>query len=234
MSNNRKLNKINIKNWSKEDRPREKLLMKGKGSLSTSELLAILINSGSKEESAVDLSKRILKTSKDNLNEMARLSVNDFQHFKGIGVAKAICIVAALELGKRRQRDAVIDRPQLSSASQVYDFMAPALMDLNHEEFWVLYLDRANKLLGKKCISSGGVSGTVVDLKIIFKQALDQLASSLILCHNHPSGNISPSQADKKITRKVKQAGELLEIQVLDHVIITAESSYSFAEEGGL
>jgi DNA repair protein RadC len=226
--------KLGIKGWAKEDRPREKLLMKGRNSLSDAEILAILIGSGNQEESAVDLSRRILKRVDNNLNELARFSTTDFQKFKGIGEAKAISIVSALELGKRRQRDTAKAKPQITQAADVYNYMSPLLMDLPHEAFWMLMLDRSNKVVGEERISTGGVSGTVVDVKVIFKYALEKLASSVILCHNHPSGNLEPSQADRKITRKVKEAGELLEIQVLDHVIVTADGYYSFADEGEL
>lgn len=225
-------NGMTIKTWAEEDRPREKLSNKGKASLSDAELIAILIGSGSREETAVALSKRILKAVENNLNDLGRCTITDLMKFKGIGEAKAISIVAALELGRRRQLSDVKERPQIKSSRDAYNVIAPILMDLTHEEFWILLLNRANRVMKRVKISSGGTSGTVVDSKVVFKAALEHTASSIILCHNHPSGNTRPSQADLDITRKLKSAGQTLDIAVLDHLIITDRGFYSFADEG--
>jgi len=226
-----KVNYLNIKSWAEEDRPREKLLLKGKASLSEAELIAILIGSGTASLSAVELAKQILGFVNNNLNDLARLTVKDLTKFKGIGEAKAISIVAALELGRRRKESEIAKKPKITSSSDVFEVMKSHLLDLRHEEFWVLMLNRANQVMSKKLTSSGGVSGTVADPKIIFKSALDELASSIILCHNHPSGNIKPSQADINLTKKLKEAGKLLEIPVLDHIIFTDDKYFSFADE---
>lgn len=223
---------LSIKSWAEEDRPREKLLIKSKAGLSDAELLAILLGSGSRHESAVNLAKRILHKYGNNLNQVGKTTVQDLTRFKGIGIAKAIAIVAALELGRRRQLAVVNDRMQIRSSQDAHQCIAPLLQDLPHEEFWILLLNRSNKVISRQQISIGGVSGTVVDAKIIFKKALEQLASSIILCHNHPSGNLKPSQADIDITRKLKKAGEVLEIAVLDHLIVSDQGFYSFADEG--
>ena len=221
-----------IKTWAEDDRPREKLLRKGKRSLTDAELMAILIGSGSRNESAVELSKRILTQAKHNLNELGKLSVNELMKFKGIGEAKAITIVAALELGLRRQATDVLSKDKIAGSQDVYQVLKPILADLPHEEFWVIYLNHANKVITNEQISLGGIAGTVADIKIIFKKALDLLATSVILSHNHPSGNLKPSKADLTLTKKVKDAGDLLEISVLDHVIITDGGYFSFADEG--
>ncbi|QSE97396.1 RadC family protein [Fulvivirga lutea] len=223
---------LGIKNWAEEDRPREKLLLKGKASLSEAELIAILLGSGTKTLSAVDLAKQILAAHGNNLNELARLSVKELTKFKGIGEAKAISIVAALELGRRRNDSEVIRKPKITSSKDVFEIMKADLLDLQHEEFWVLLLNRSNLIIKKQLISSGGVSGTVADPKLIFKSALEELASGLILIHNHPSSNLKPSQQDINLTKKMVDAGRLLEIPVLDHVIFTNESYFSFADEG--
>ncbi len=226
---------LNIKSWAEDDRPREKMLRRGKQNLSDAELLAILIGSGSRNETAVGLSQRILKSVENNLNELGKVSLAELMRFKGIGEAKAISIAAALELGRRRQLSKHIDRTQILSSKDGYNCIAPILMDLNHEEFWIILLNRANKVISKERISAGGVSGTVVDAKIIFRKTLEVApASSIILCHNHPSGNTRPSQADIDITKKLKKAGETLDILVLDHLIITENGYYSFADEGQL
>ncbi len=226
-------NTLSIKSWAEDDRPREKMLRRGKQNLSDVELLAILIGSGSREETAVGLSQRILKSVENNLNELGKGSLAELMRFKGIGEAKAITIAAALELGRRRQLSEHIDRTQILSSKDGYNCIAPILMDLGHEEFWIILLNRANKVIGKEQISSGGVSGTVVDAKIIFRKALEVApASSIILCHNHPSGSLKPSQADIDITKKLKQAGETLDISVLDHLIIAENGYYSFADDG--
>lgn len=223
---------ITIKNWSPEDRPREKLLIKGTASLSDAELIAILLGTGTTTISAVDLAKNLLQNSGNNLNELARLSVKDLMRIKGIGEAKAITIIAALELGRRRKNMMPEEKPKITSSLEVFELLKPDLMDISHEEFWVLLLNRANRVIKKQLISQGGVAGTVADPKIIFKMALEELASGIILAHNHPSGNLTPSQADIELTKKLKEAGKLLEVQVLDHVIIANQKYFSFADEG--
>lgn len=225
-------NNLKILSWAEEDRPREKLLLKGKAALSNAELIAILIGSGTRSRSAVDVAKQILQQADNNLNLLARFSVNDLKKIKGIGEAKAITIVSALELGRRRKEASFDEKPKISSSQDIYDNMKAELLDLPHEEFWVVMLDRANQVLRKEQISTGGISGTVADPKIIFKAALDHYASSVILVHNHPSGNLKPSQADLKLTQKMKSAGNLLEIPVLDHIIFGDQGYLSFADEG--
>ena len=222
--------KTNIKQWAEEDRPREKLILKGKATLSNAELLGILIGSGTKELTAIDLAKIILDQYENDLNKIARLSVQDLTRFKGIGEAKAINIVSALELGRRRKKEEHKSE-KITCAADVYDNMKPELSDLPHEEFWVLLLNRANKIIRKQPVSQGGVSGTVADPKLIFNYAINHLASSIILIHNHPSGNKKPSEADKRLTRQLTDAGRLLEISVLDHIIFTDNDYFSFADE---
>ncbi len=223
---------LTIKSWAEEDRPREKLLLKGKHVLSDAELIAILISSGNAEETAVELSKRILGKAEHNLNELSKMSVKELMDFKGIGEAKAISIVAALELGRRRKEASATKRERITTSKDAVEIFQPLLGDYTHEEFWILFLNRANMIIGKQPVSSGGMSGTVVDPKIIFKAALDHKASSIVLCHNHPSGNIQPSEADIRLTKNIIAAGRVLEISVLDHVIVTQNSYYSFADEG--
>ncbi len=223
---------LGIKSWAEEDRPREKLLLKGKAALSEAELIAILIGSGTPSVSAVELSKQILNSFNNSLHELARLSVKDLMKFKGIGEAKAISIVSALELGRRRKESEITKKPKITSAADVIDLVKGELLDLPHEEFWMLLLNRSNLVIKKQLISSGGVSGTIADPKIIFKSALEELASYIILIHNHPSGNLNPSQQDIQLTKKMSEAGKLLEIPVLDHIIFTNEGYYSFADEG--
>lgn len=225
--------KLPINQWAEDDRPREKLLNKGKGQLSKAELIAILIGSGSKNESAVELSKRILNSAENNLAELSRLTISDFIKFKGIGEAKAISIVAALELGRRRREDDVLEnKNKITSSRDAYNIFYPEMSDLNKEEFWILLLNRANHLIKKIRISEGGLTGTVADPKVIFKHALDSSASSIILAHNHPSNNLKPSQNDIDLTKKLVSAGKLLEISVLDHLIVGSDTFYSFADEG--
>lgn len=223
---------VPITSWAEDDRPREKLLLKGKSALSNAELLAILISTGTKEASAVELGKRILKLANNNLNELGKLSIKDLMKVKGIGEAKAISIAAALELGARRKHEDAMEKPSITSSRDAFNILHPILTDLKIEEFWVLLLNRGNKVIYRFRASEGGVSGTVADPKVIFKMALEHLASSLILSHNHPSGNTRPSQADIDLTKKMKEAGKLLDIQVLDHLIITETNYYSFADEG--
>ncbi|UPT65889.1 MAG: DNA repair protein RadC [Sphingobacteriales bacterium JAD_PAG50586_3] len=223
-----------IKSWAEDDRPREKLVAKGPSNLTDAELLAILIASGSRNESAVDLCKRILASVGNNLGELAKLSVNDLMKFKGIGDAKAITIVAALELGKRRRLAEATKREAITCSKDGYDILLPLFEDLKHEEFWVLLLNRANKVVRKERISTGGVAGTIVDNKIILKLAIETLASGMLLAHNHPSGNLKPSQADINLTRQIKQAAQLLEVNLVDHLIVTDHGYFSFADEGML
>ena len=229
---NKSSQKLGIKSWAAEDRPREKLLMKGREVLTDAELLAILIGSGSRKETAVELCKKILLRADNNLNELGKLGVSDLMEFRGIGEAKAITIVAALELGRRRRSAEVKKRQQISSSQDVFELFQPILGDLSHEEFWVIYLNRSNKIIGKDRISIGGVAGTVADVKIIFKKAITSTASGIIACHNHPSGNLRPSNADIQLTQKMVEAGKILEVSLLDHLIITDSSYYSFADEG--
>ncbi|MBL7857691.1 MAG: DNA repair protein RadC [Cyclobacteriaceae bacterium] len=223
---------LSIKSWSPEDRPREKLLLKGKSALSDAELIAILLGTGSKTMSAVDLAKKVLQNTGNNLHDLARLSVKELMKTKGIGEAKAITIVAALELGRRRKELDTDEKPKISSSKDVYEYLKSDLLDLPHEEFWVLLLNRANRVIRENQISQGGVTGTVADPKIIFKMALEELASGIILAHNHPSGNLTASQADIDLTKKLKESGKLLEIQVLDHLILAGQKYFSFADEG--
>ncbi len=221
-----------IKSWAEEDRPREKLLSKGRHVLTEAELIAILISSGNREETAVELSKRILSSVGNNLNELGKLSVQELMKFKGIGEAKAISIIAALELGRRRKDSETLKREIIISSKDVFAVMKSSFLDLPHEEFWMLILNRANAVIKKELISRGGVAGTVVDTKIIFKTAIEHYASSIIICHNHPSGNKLPSEADIKITRSIKEAGKIMEIPLSDHLIMTDSGYYSFADEG--
>jgi DNA repair protein RadC len=226
---------ITIKSWAEDDRPREKLLKKGKSSLSDAELIAIIIGSGNTEETAVDVAKKILMKVGNSLNELGKLSAIDLskdKNLKGVGMVKAISIVAALELGRRNRESVAVKKEKISSSKDVSDIFQPLLSDHPHEEFWILLLNRANKIIDKKHISSGGVSGTVVDPKMLFRTAIEHLASSIILCHNHPSGNKKPSEADIKLTKQLKEAGKFLEIPVLDHIIITDQDFFSFADEG--
>jgi DNA repair protein RadC len=220
--------------WAEEDRPREKMLLKGKQALSDTELLAILIGSGTVGESAVALAQRILASVGDNLHELGKRSVKELQRFKGVGEAKAITIAAALELGRRRQLSDLRERPRLQSSRDAYDAVAPLLTDLHHEEFWLLLLNRANEVFAREQLSTGGASGTVVDLKLVFKAALDARAAAVIAVHNHPSGNLQPSVADVELTEKLRKAGQLLDIPLLDHLIVSERGYYSFADEGRL
>jgi len=223
---------LGIKSWAEEDRPREKLLDKGRQVLTEAELIAIIIGSGNRDETAVELSKRILVSTGNNLHELGKLNVIELMKFKGIGEAKAISIVAALELGRRRKETESVKREKVITSKDVFEIMKPSMIDLPHEEFWLLMLNRASSVIKKELISRGGVSGTVVDAKIIFKSAVEQYASSIILCHNHPSGNLNPSDADIRLTKNIKEAGKIMEISLLDHLIISEKGFYSFADEG--
>ncbi len=213
------------------DQPRYKLLNKGYSVLSDSELVSLLITSGSRTETAVTLSKRIMASVHNNLNELSKLTVNDFKKFRGMGEAKALSIIAAIELGRRRKNSLACKRERITTSKDAYELFKPLLMDLPHEEFWVAFLNRSNYVLKKEMISRGGVSGTVVDCKILFKSAVESLASSVILCHNHPSGNTKASDQDIQITKKLKEAGKLLEIPVIDHIIIGEGGYFSFADD---
>lgn len=224
---------IKISALAEEDRPREKLLLKGRSALSDAELIAILIGSGTRELSAVDLARHMLASVNHDLGQLAKLSIKDLQRFKGIGEAKAISIVSALELGRRRKL--LVDQPnkvKITSSQDVYQLMKPELLDETVEHFYVLLLSRSNHVLKKQLISQGGTSATVADPKLIFKHALDNLASSIILVHNHPSGSLKPSDQDRRLTNKLKEVGINLEVPVIDHVIFTDVAYFSFADEG--
>ncbi len=223
---------ISIKDWAHDDRPREKLVIKGKGALSDAELVAILIASGNRDESAVELSKRILQSLGNNLNRLAKLSVNDLIKFKGIGEAKAISIIASLELGRRRRTAGVLEKAKIGGSKDAFQILQLKLEDLPHEEFWVMLLNRANKVIDTKLVGRGGVSSTVVDSKVIFSFALESLASGIILGHNHPSGNLKPSNSDIRLTKKIVDAGKIMEVPVLDHIIVGDNDYFSFADEG--
>lgn len=231
---NEKPNSFSIKYWNQDDQPREKLRDKGKDALSDAELVAILIGSGNREESAVELCKRILASVDNNLNELGKLSLAQLMAFKGIGEAKAISIVAAMELGRRRRGEEALQRKKITSSISVFELMQPIVGELPHEEFWIVYLNNSNKVLRKLQLSKGGITGTLVDVRLVMKTALECGATALILVHNHPSGTLKPSEADKHITQKLKRAGENLDIKVLDHLIITENAYFSFADEGVL
>jgi DNA repair protein RadC len=221
-----------INQWAEDDRPREKFLIKGKSTLTDSELLAILIGSGSRNESAVQLCQRILFSTQNNLNLLGKLSVQQLMNFKGIGEAKAIAIAAAMELGRRRRDEEFMELKKITSSKAVFEIMRPIIGELLHEEFWVIYLNNSNKVVYKSQISKGGLTGTVVDTRIVFKMALEHNATAIILTHNHPSGKLLASEADKQITKKLRDAGSNLDIQVLDHIIITEKAYFSFVDEG--
>ena len=223
--------KLNIKEWAAEDRPREKLSKNGPRSMSDAELIAILIGSGNINETAVELSKRILISVDNNLNELGRKTIENLRTFKGIGEAKAITIVAALELGKRRKESDIKIKSKITGSKDVADYFQPMLGDLGHEEFWIMFLDRGNKIKESFNLSKGGITGTVIDVRIIMKTALEKEACSIILCHNHPSGTLQPSDADLKITRKIMDAAKIMDIPVMDHIIIGNDKYYSFADE---
>ncbi|CAL2075227.1 DNA repair protein RadC [Tenacibaculum sp. 190524A05c] len=222
---------MNIKSWAIEDRPREKLLLKGIQNLSNAELVAILIGSGNRDETAVTLSKRILNSTQNNLNKLAKLSVEELQRFKGVGEAKAIAIITALELGKRQFFEDTVIQSKISSSKNVFDLMQPKLADLPHEEFWVVYLDNANKVIDKQQISKGGLTSTLVDVRLIYKRAIELAAIGIIICHNHPSGKVDPSHSDIELTQQIKEAGITLNIKLLDHLIIGKKKYFSFADE---
>lgn len=222
---------FSIKNWSDDDKPREKLVQKGRSVLSDAELIAILIGSGSRNESAVELSKRILASAENNLNELGKLSIKQLMSFKGIGEAKAVTIAAALEIGRRRRGEEAMIVSKITCSRDAYEILQPLIGELEHEEFWILYLNNSNKVLHKAQLSKGGLTGTLVDVRIVMKQALELAAVGLILAHNHPSGTLRPSTQDKNITQKLKRAAEALDVKVLDHIIVTQRDYYSFADE---
>ncbi|MCJ7449211.1 MAG: DNA repair protein RadC [Bacteroidales bacterium] len=223
---------LKITDWAVEDRPREKLIQKGTSSLSDAELLAILISSGTRDKSAVDLGRELLSLVNNNLNALGKLTISDFKKIHGIGTARAVTIVAALELGRRRKLAEVPDAVQIKCSKDVADIFQPLLSDLSHEEFWILFLNRSNKVINRMKLSQGGISGTVTDVRVVLKKAIEYLASGIILCHNHPSGNLNPSESDTRITQKIKEAGNLMDIQLLDHLIISEKDYYSFADNG--
>ena len=223
---------LKITDWALEDRPREKLIEKGTASLSDAELLAILINSGTKDRSAVDVGRELLGKVNNNLNSLGKLSISDLKSLNGIGTARAVTIAAALELGRRRKLAEVPDVAQIKCSKDVADIFQPILGDLPYEEFWILFLNRSNRVINRMKLSQGGVSGTVTDVRMVMKRAIEYLASGIIVCHNHPSGNLNPSESDTKITQKIKEAGTLMDIQLLDHLIITDKEYYSFADNG--
>ena len=225
---------FSIKNWSQDDQPREKLRDKGKAALSDAELVAILIGSGSRNESAVDLCKRVLASVDNNLNKLGKLTIKQLMGFKGIGEAKAVTIAAAMELGRRRRGEEALEKKKITSSISVFELMQPIIGELPHEEFWIIYLNNSNKVLKKQQLSKGGITGTLVDVRLVLKMALELGATGIILTHNHPSGTLKPSMADQKITQKLKQGGTSLDIKVLDHLIITDRAYFSFADENML
>ena len=225
---------FSIKHWSQDDQPREKLLYKGKAVLSDAELVAILIGSGNRQESAVALCKRILASVDNNLSELGKLSIKQLMEFKGIGEAKAISIAAALELGRRRRGEEALEKKKITSSGSVFELMQPIIGELPHEEFWIIYVNNSNKVIQKNQLSKGGITGTLVDVRLALKNALEVGATGIILAHNHPSGTLKPSTADKQLTQKLKTAGESLDIKVLDHLIITEKAYFSFADENQL
>jgi DNA repair protein RadC len=224
--------KLVIKNWALEDRPREKLLNHGTQSLSDTELLAIILGSGTKNTSAVELARQILESAGNNLHQLGKASVSELKQIKGVGPAKALILMSAFELGRRRTQTDTLFKPKISSSRDVFNLFHPILGDLPHEEFWILILNRSNQVVDKVRISQGGISGTVIDTRLILRNAIEKLASGLILCHNHPSGNTQPSDPDKKITEKIQNAANFMEINLLDHIIIADKNFFSFADEG--
>ena len=224
--------RLSIKSWSPEDRPREKFISKDISFLSDAELVSILIRSGNRSESAVELSKKILESVDHKLNSLGKLSINDLQKFKGIGETKAISIKAALELGKRRSIEEVVEKQKVTCSFDIFEFYKSKLRDLNHEEFWVMFLNHGHKIINDQRLSHGGISETSIDVRLILKNALERFSTTIVVCHNHPSGNIKPSNEDIKITKKIKDACLLMDITLLDHIIVGDNSYYSFADEG--
>ena len=224
--------KLNINQWAEEDRPREKLMRLGAGALTNAELMAILIGSGSPKESAVDLMKRILNDCDNNLNKLGRMSIRELQVYNGMGPAKAVSILAACELGKRRQMEKVQERKDLGSPQAIYDYMRPIMQDLDTEEAWIILMNQNYRLIKEERLSHGGITDTLVDVRLIVKEALLNNATIVALCHNHPSDNARPSKEDDRLTERVKKACELMRIYLLDHVIVTESSYYSYREKG--
>ena len=221
-----------IKDWALEDRPREKLLYRGIGSLTDAELIAVLIGSGNSQETAVELSRRIMENVKNNLNELGKLNIENLKSFRGIGDAKAISILAAMELGRRRNHSSALEMNKITGSNDVASYLRPLIGDLPHEEFWALFLNRQNKVMDSRRLSQGGITGTVIDVRLVLQMALEKHATSLIFAHNHPSGNLEASEADRKITKQLKEAGMIMDIPLLDHLIITQGGYFSFADEG--
>lgn len=227
--------RLTIREWSEDDRPREKMLRKGTSSLSDAELLAILIGSGNRDESAVELARRIMRECDDNINELARLTIADLcKKFKGIGEAKAITIMAALELGKRRKTSDFLERKQILSSRDLFEVFEPLLIDLVHEEFWIVFMNGANKVLSTHKLTQGGIQQTIVDVPLLLKMSLERLAQSIAVAHNHPSGQNKPSSEDENITRRIKQGCDAIGIRLLDHIIVARGKYYSFADDGKL
>jgi DNA repair protein RadC len=226
------MSNLSIKSWSENDRPREKLMLLGKDSLSDAELLSILIRTGTASQNALEVARSVLLLGNNNLADLSRLTIEDLSKVNGLGKVKAITIIAALELGRRRRTAESSNIQKIKTSIEAVEIFRPHLADLSHEEFWILLLNRANVIIGKKNVSRGGLSGTLVDPKIIFKESIESRASGIILCHNHPSGNNRPSDADIRLTQKIKEGGRHLEISILDHIIIAGSSFYSFADEG--
>lgn len=225
-------NKTSIKNWKTDDQPREKLRDKGKSTLSDSELIAILLGSGSRDESAVQLAKRLLASANNSLSELAKYTISDLIKFKGVGEAKAVTIITAIELGLRMQSETVISKPKISSSRDVFSLLQPYISRIQHEEFWVIYLNNNNSVVSTMQLSKGGITGTVADIRMLFKKGIEVLATAIIVAHNHPSGKLTPSEADKNLTAKIKEAGNTLDIKLLDHVIVTDKNYLSFSDEG--
>lgn len=223
---------MSIKSLAEDDRPREKFLLKGKSAVSDSELLAIIMGSGNREESAVELARRILNSVENNWHRLSQLSIKDLTKFKGVGEAKAISIATALEIGNRRSQQEVIERQQISSSRDAFDILQPHLSDLSTEEFWAIFLNHQNKILYKTCLFRGGIASSVADVRVIFKTALEHFSTQIIVAHNHPAGSLKPSKEDINITQKIKEAGKLLDIDLLDHLILTQNNYYSFKDEG--
>lgn len=223
---------LTIKSWAEDDRPREKLVGKGRQALSDAELLAILLSSGNRNETAVQLAQRILKENKNSINELAKLQLNDLKKYRGVGEAKAVTIAAALEIGRRRTDETIDEKTKITSSKSAYTILRSKLSDLPHEEFWVLFLNRSNSVIKTECISRGGISGTVVDIRLVLKPAIECLASSLVLAHNHPSGNLKPSGEDISLTKKIREAAKFLDISLQDHIIVGDQAYFSFADEG--
>ncbi len=220
-----------IKKWSQDDQPRQKLLDKGKSALSDAELVAILIGAGNKDESAVALCKRILASVDNHLSELGKLTVKQLMQFKGIGEAKAITIAAAMELGRRRRGAEALEKKKIISSRSVFELMQPIIGELPYEEFWIIYLNNSNRVIQKQQLSKGGITGTLVDVRLAMKTALDVMATALVLVHNHPSGTLLPSDHDRHLTKKISIAAKSLDIRVLDHLIITEKAYFSFADE---